>query len=326
MRFQGARSVAMASASHSSRQYEYLDTFLAVIPHDSIPQELASVSRGVVANSSPYPKFIDTALRLAFDGPSRPDDAPHLRDAWSKVQASVQRTLHALHYSSSSSSFPSQSSNAKRKHSPSSSPAATQKKPKFEREEGNGQAGNADGNDDDDDDAPRLTLHALSATAPVRHKVDITLHVHTLRLAHSTTGAPVARWACASLTRVFLLPTRARSSGALQWTTLLLAGDKPAPPAPRGAGGKAARGAAAASAAARFELACSVSDSSNASAVPRMTVHASTSTSASPSRAASSREAILTLLSSTISGTPVTLTTVERGVSSRRHYRLSRRA
>jgi Histone chaperone Rttp106-like len=45
-----------------------------------------------------------------------------------------------------------------------------------------------------------------------------------------------------------------------------------------------------------------------------MTVHASTSTSASPSRAASSREAILTLLSSTISGTPVMLTTVERGV------------
>ena len=178
------------------------------------------------------------------------------------------------------------------------------------RREENGQAGDAV-DEDDADDAPHLTLHALSATAPVRHKVDITLHARTLRLAHSTTGAPTARCARTVLTRAFLLPTRARSSGTLQWTALLLAGDKPAPPAPKGA--RAASGTAAANiaGAARFELACSVPDSTNV-AVPRMTVHSHPSSSAPPPQSISAREALLTLLTSIISGISVTLTTVER--------------
>ena len=295
----------MASASHSQRSYEYLDAFLAAIPHDSIPPDIASASRGADINSSPYPKFLDTVLRLVSGGPARGDDAPHLRDAWPDTQASVQRTLHALHPPSSSTT--SSQPPTKRKRSP-SSPAANQKKPKH------GQGGDTDtAADDDVDDAPHLTLHALSATAPVRHKVDISLHARTLRLAHGTSGAPAARCALAELTRAFLLPTRARSSGALQWTALLLAGDKPAAPASRGAGGRASKAGRAAAAPARFELACSVPDSSS----PRMTVHASasasTSTSASPSQTTSAREALRVLLTSALSGTPITLTTVERG-------------
>ncbi|KAI0248408.1 hypothetical protein BJV78DRAFT_798495 [Lactifluus subvellereus] len=76
-------------------------------------------------------------------------------------------------------------------------------------------------------DAPHLTIHALSTTAPVRHKVDV-----TLRLAHCGAGAPVVL--CTHCTHLHLLPNaRARSSGALQWTALLLAGDKPTPPSAR---------------------------------------------------------------------------------------------
>ena len=298
--------MAPASASHSHRQpYEYLDALLTVIPNDIIPPDItASSSQGGASARHPYSKFIDTALRLASGGPAHPDDAPQTRDAWLEIQTSLQRSLHVLHPSSSQQP-------AKRKHSPSSSLPNTindnnSKKPKYE-----------DGGEDDKDDAPQLTLHAISATAPVRHKVDITSHARTLRLAHSTTGAPTARCARSALTRVFLLPTRARSSGALQWTALLLAGDKPAPPAPRGggAGGKAAK-AKATTATVRFELACSVPDSSNPTTIPRMTVHTHTpsSSSTSTSKVTSAREAIFTLLS-TISGnsTPVALTTVERG-------------
>jgi hypothetical protein len=116
-------------------------------------------------------------------------------------------------------------------------------------------------------DAPHLTIHALSMTAPVQHKVDV-----TLRLAHCGTGAPVVL--CTHCTRPFL-PTRARSSGALQWTALLLAGDKPAPPSARG-GGKGTKSYAGAANAggARFELACPVPEAG----VPlHMTVHPSTS-------------------------------------------------
>jgi len=183
--------------------------------------------------SSPYPNFIDTVLRLVSGGPARVDEVPHLGRAWPEIQASVQRALDALHHPSSSSSTQPPT---KRKYDP-SSPTANQKKPKYERGEGNGQAGDAI-DEDDTDDARHLTLHALSATAPVRHKVDI-----TLRLAHSTTGAPTARCARTVLTRAFLFPTRARSSGALQWTALLLAGDQPAPPPPKAA--RAASGSGA---------------------------------------------------------------------------------
>ena len=312
--------MAPAPASHSHHQptsgYEYFDALLTALPNDTIPPEItASPSQSNAGAHLPYSQFIDTALRLASGGPARPD-APHIRDAWLEIQASLQRALHALHPSSSSSSSSQQQ--AKRKHSPSSSSLPStinnninnnNKKPKYE------DGGEDDDKDDDDDDVPELTLHAISTTAPVRHKVDITLHARTLRLAHSNTGTPTAaRCARTALTRIFLLPTRARSSGALQWTALLLAGDKPAPPVPRGS--KEAK-AKATAAAVRFELACSVPDSSNPATSPRMTVHAptSTSTSTSTTQVTSPREAIFTLLSSTISGTPtpVALTTVERG-------------
>ncbi|KAI9435497.1 hypothetical protein H4582DRAFT_1969913 [Lactarius indigo] len=144
----------------------------------------------------------------------------------------------------------------KRSLSPSSAQAPpTNKKPKHEEE------------DDVEEDPPHLTLHALSATAPVRHKVDITLHARSLRLAHATTGASVARCVRAALTRAFLLPTRARATGAPQWTALLLAGDTPAPTpsatsrknngADAGAG-KSAAAKGKEKVSARFELACSV--------------------------------------------------------------------
>src|SRR6267154_5195645 len=222
--------MAPASPSHSHRQpYEYLDALLTAIPNDTIPPEITSrPSQGDATSHLPYSKFVDTALRLASGGPARPDDAPQIRDTWLEIQTSVQRSLHALHPPSSSSS----QQLAKRKLSPSSSPLSSlpntinnnnnNKKPKYE------DGGEDDKDEDDGDDVPQLTLHAISATAPVRHKIDITLHTRTLRLAHSTTGAPTARCARIALTRIFLLPTRARSSGALQWTALLLAGDKPA--------------------------------------------------------------------------------------------------
>ena len=305
--------MAPASNSHSHPQpYEYLDALLAIIPNDTIPPEItaSSPSQSVGAGAHlPYSKFIDTALRLASGGPSRLDDAPSIRDSWLEIQTSVQRALHALHPTTTTTTASSSKQQAKRKHSLSSSPNNDNENNKKLKYEDGGE-----GDIDDKDDAPQLTLHAISATAPVRHKVDITLHARTLRLAHSTTGAPTARCARTALTRVFLLPTRARSSGALQWTALLLAGDKPAPPAPRG-GGKGAKTATTTATAVRFELACSVPDSSNSATIPRITVHARASTSSSTPTptTTSAREAVFTLLSSTISGSTVALTTVERG-------------
>ncbi|KAH9039656.1 hypothetical protein EDB85DRAFT_265993 [Lactarius pseudohatsudake] len=265
----------------------YLNALLDAVPDDAIPLDLKTAS-----TSHSVPKFVDAALRLASGGSSRPDDDARLRDAWPQIQASLQHALHALG---------SPPAHAKRKRSPSPSPAQappTNKKPKHEEEE------------DGEEDPPHLTLHALSATAPVRHKVDITLHARSLRLAHATTGALVARCARAALTRAFLLPTRARATGAPQWTALLLAGDTPTP-APSAAsrknnGAGAAKGKEKVSA--RFELACSVSE---AGKVPHLTSHRSTSTSASSSSSllptpSTPHQALLSLLSSLSTSTPTT--------------------
>src|SRR6266702_4283476 len=239
----------------------YLDALLDAVPDDVIPLDLKNAT-----TSHNVPKFIDAALRLASGGSSRPDDDALLRDTWPQIQASLQHALHAL------GSLPA---HVKRKRSPSPAQAPpTNKKPKHEEEE------------DGEEDPPHLTLHALSATAPVRHKVDITLHARSLRLAHATTGASVARGARAVLTRAFLLPTRSRATGAPQWTALLIAGDTPTPTPSaasrknNGAGAGAGRGAGKRKekGSARFELTCSVPE---AGAVPRLTHHHSTSTSTS---------------------------------------------
>ncbi|KAI9459942.1 hypothetical protein BJY52DRAFT_1186245 [Lactarius psammicola] len=279
----------------------YLDALLDAIPDDAIPPDLK-----IASTSHSIPKFIDAALRLASGGSSRPDDDALLRGPWPQIQASLQHALHAL-------GSPPAHAKRKRSLSPSSAqaPPTNNKKPKHEEEE------------DGEEDPPHLTLHALSATAPVRHKVDITLHTRSLRLAHATTGVSVARCARTVLTRAFLLPTRARATGAPQWTALLLAGDTPTPPPSAASRKKNGAGTAKGKekVSARFELACSVSE---AGAVPRLTTHHSASTTTSvvststPSSSSappntypppsSPHQALLYLLSSLSTPTPTTAT------------------
>lgn len=289
----------MAPPNINSREHDrpYLNALLNAIPDGAIPPELklASTSKSVQV----LPNFIDAALRLACGGSSRPDDDALLRDTWPQIQASLQNTLHAL----------GSPAHTKRKRSPSPSSAQTpptNKKSKQEEEE------------DGEEDPPHLTLHAISATAPVRHKVDITLHTRSLRLAHATSGASVARSARAVLTRAFLLPTRARSSGAPQWTALLIAGDTPtpAPTASRknNSAGSGAKGKE--KGVPRFELACSVPE---AGAVPRLTLHsAPTNTNMHASAPSTPHQALLSLLSSlstTSLNTALKLVQIERGAS-----------
>jgi hypothetical protein len=284
----------MAPSNTNSHEHNrpYLNALLNAIPDGAIPPELksASASKSVQV----LPKFVDAALRLASGGPSRPDDDAHLHDAWPQIQASLQNTLHALG---------SPPAHTKRKHSPSPSSAPTNKKSKYEEE------------DDVEEDPPHLTLHAVSATAPVRHKVDITLHARSLRLAHATSGAPVARSARTVLTRAFLLPTRARSSGAPQWTALLLAGDTPTPtPAASRKNNGAGTGAKGKEKGiARFELACSVPE---AGAVPHLTLHSaplsSLPTNTHTPTPSTPHQALLSLLSSLTLSAPK-LVQIERG-------------
>ncbi|OBZ74864.1 Heat shock protein 16 [Grifola frondosa] len=81
-----------------------------------------------------------------------------------------------------------------------------------------------------EDDPPLFTLHTLSATTPVRKKVDITVHSASIRLTNPNSHAlehPSIPFS--SLRRAFLLPTRGKTKP--HWTVVLLPSDTPSPPA-----------------------------------------------------------------------------------------------
>ncbi|THG97201.1 hypothetical protein EW026_g4750 [Hermanssonia centrifuga] len=85
------------------------------------------------------------------------------------------------------------------------------------------------------------TFHALSLQAPLRKKLDISIHEHTLRLVNPSSQAIEASIPLTFLKRAFLLPTRGKTKR--HWTVVLLWSDTPA------LTGKAAEKAAAVAAA-----------------------------------------------------------------------------
>lgn len=76
-----------------------------------------------------------------------------------------------------------------------------------------------------EDNPPLFCLHAISATSPVRKKVDITVHKSTITFTHPTTHAVEAVIPRSSLRRSFLVPTRGKQKP--HWTVILLSSDAP---------------------------------------------------------------------------------------------------
>lgn len=72
---------------------------------------------------------------------------------------------------------------------------------------------------------PIFTLCAISATSPVRKKVDITVHKSALRFASSGSSSIEATVPLSALRRAFLLPTRGKSKA--HWTVVLISSDTP---------------------------------------------------------------------------------------------------
>jgi hypothetical protein len=75
------------------------------------------------------------------------------------------------------------------------------------------------------DDPLLFCLHSISATSPVRKKVDITIHKSSIRFTHPSTHAPEAAVPLSSLHRAFILPTRGKLKA--HWTVVILSTDAP---------------------------------------------------------------------------------------------------
>ena len=76
---------------------------------------------------------------------------------------------------------------------------------------------------EEDAGPPLFTLHSISATSPVRKKVDITIHESSIRFTHPSTHAVEATVTLSSLHRAFIVPTRGKSRA--YWTVILLSSD-----------------------------------------------------------------------------------------------------
>jgi len=72
---------------------------------------------------------------------------------------------------------------------------------------------------------PLMTLHALSATSPIRKKVDITIHKNVIKFTNPTTHAVEGSISVSSLKRAFIVPTRGKSKP--HWTVIVLSSDIP---------------------------------------------------------------------------------------------------
>lgn len=72
---------------------------------------------------------------------------------------------------------------------------------------------------------PIFTIHSISATSPVRKKVDITIHKSSVKFTNPTTHSVESTIALSSLRRAFILPTRGKQKP--HWTVVILASDAP---------------------------------------------------------------------------------------------------
>ncbi|EIN05786.1 hypothetical protein PUNSTDRAFT_137277 [Punctularia strigosozonata HHB-11173 SS5] len=79
-----------------------------------------------------------------------------------------------------------------------------------------------------EDAHPLYTVHALSATSPVRKKVDVTIGRELVQMLHPVTAAIEATLPAHIFTRAFVLPTRGKARA--HWTVVLLASDAPGKP------------------------------------------------------------------------------------------------
>jgi hypothetical protein len=190
-----------------SFQRPYLDLLRAHLP----AMQLAEVDR--VAQQEDVNRALETVLAFAL-GSSCPKDSPGSddRDEWRRKQVDFRNAQVGAVALSTKRPLEDASDSADSQSAP--------KKPKA----------------DVMAEAPVCTLHAISASAPVRKKVDVTITESSIQLcppskATPSSEAPFLTVRLASIRRAFLIPTRGKSKP--HWTVVLLTSDAP-PETPKG--------------------------------------------------------------------------------------------
>lgn len=209
----------------------------ALLSAGALPAEYTVPLDALARTDASTAAALDGALAFALGAPCPPDAAPDTLAQWTDRQRTFASTVAAI----------SAPANGKRARSDGADASESSKRPRLDDQPNGAPAASSTASPapaipPPEDDPPLFTLPGVSATSPVRKKVLVVVHKHTLRLVHPTTNATEASIPLSALRRAFLLPTRGKPKP--HWTVVLLPSDAPDLPAK----GKAKSAAAAATA------------------------------------------------------------------------------
>ncbi|TFK27290.1 hypothetical protein FA15DRAFT_220189 [Coprinopsis marcescibilis] len=191
---------------------QYLQTLLP-----SLPDELA-VTWASLSATSGTPAFLEEILRFVVGAPPTSNASESLKQQWKEKQSVARASLLSL-------APPSQSQSDNRKRTSEDAELGNETKRQRTSPLSNGTTVT--------NDPSVFTIHAVSATSPVRKKVDIVIGNTTIVLKNPTSHATEASIPLLSIRRAFILPTRGKSKP--HWTVVLLSTDSTVPGKPNNA-------------------------------------------------------------------------------------------
>ncbi|KAF8200318.1 histone chaperone Rttp106-like-domain-containing protein [Pholiota molesta] len=191
----------MASETHYLR---------AIMP--SLPTEIAQKIRSLCVTPA-NEIMLENLVRFIAGGDAASDSSKSVQEQWSEKQIATKRVLTTF--------LPVNISDKKRAREEdiAQDQDSQPKKPRLSPP-----TATANGNDVTPS-GPLYTLHALSATSPVRKKVDITIHKNAITMTHPTSRAVESVIPLSAIKRAFIVPTRGKSKP--HWTVILLSSDVP---------------------------------------------------------------------------------------------------
>ncbi|KAH0579921.1 hypothetical protein H2248_002743 [Termitomyces sp. 'cryptogamus'] len=186
----------------------------AILP--SLPSDFAKKVRALCASTSESTAehILDTLIRFISGAECAPSATVNVQSQWTEKQQAAATILNGMVKGRSKSEtkrpreddISSDEQAAKRQRSLVEAPAASSTSTSQELLQD-----------------PLFTVHSVSATSPVRKKVDITIHKTSLALTHPSTHAVEAVILLSTFSRAFLLPTRGKQKA--HWTIVLLTSD-----------------------------------------------------------------------------------------------------
>ena len=172
----------------------------------SLPTEIASKLRNLCSSPANESVF-ENLVRFLSGAEHSPDASKDIYEQWSEKQAATRSVLSNL--------TPLYLDKKRPRDEDQMEDADYSKRQRVQQPE----LAEPDSGD------PLMTLHALSATSPIRKKVDITIHKNVIKFTNPTTHASEGSISVSSMKRAFIVPTRGKSKP--HWTVIILSSDIP---------------------------------------------------------------------------------------------------